>query len=296
MSAIGWKADIKLDRLAAWRDDVIVINPDQASPEAWAEMLGAELPITLHQTLSGYRAERHTTGCSGAAVFRLTASHRPPLFLKTEQEGSFAELPEEAARLRWLASRNMPCTTVLSFSCERARWWLLMSAVLGRDLSSSPDLSPLGIIDTAAVALRALHSLDVRLCPYDHRLHRMMAEAGRRLEAGVVRENEFDAQWEGYRAAALFDELLARRPASEDLVVAHGDPCLPNILSDCGIFTGFVDCGRLGVSDRHRDLALVTRSIGSNLGPACVATFFQRYGFEPNSERLTFYRLLDEFF
>jgi aminoglycoside 3'-phosphotransferase-2 len=218
------------------------------------------------------------------------------LFLKIEEEGNFAELPDEAARIRWLASQNIQCPVILDFARHDGRWWLLTTALVGRDLASSPNLSPKLVIDIAAAALRDLHSAGLGACPFDHRLGSSITEARRRIEAGAVCEDQFEAKWEGYTAEALFDELVAQAPVSEDLVIAHGDPCLPNLMSDGRVFTGFVDCGKLGVSDRHRDLALVARSIRSNIGRDYVTPCFERYGLQPDPDKLAFYTLLDEFF
>jgi aminoglycoside 3'-phosphotransferase-2 len=229
-------------------------------------------------------------------VFRLEAAGRPIVFVKTVQAGPFCELPDEIARLRWLAGQGIACPEILAEAQDGQRHWLLMSAVPGRDLASSPDLAPERIVTIAADVLRSLHALGARDCPFDHRLDHRIALARARMEAGVVDEENFDDERAGRTAAGAFRELLARRPQGEDLVVTHGDACLPNLLADEGRFTGFIDCGRLGVADRHQDLALASWSIHYNLGEDWVEPFLRRYGGTVDPERLAIYRLLDEFF
>lgn len=206
------------------------------------------------------------------------------------------ELPSEALRLRWLASRGIACPTIEREASDSGRNWLLISALAGQDLASSPALAPNQIIEIAARALRDLHNLDAAACPFDHRIDRRLEDARARVAAGAVDESDFDAEREGRTARDLFEELLARRPRGEELVVTHGDACLPNLIADQGRFSGFVDCSRLGVADRHQDLALAARSIGGNLGAPWAETFLRLYGGPVDPERLAFYRLLDEFF
>jgi aminoglycoside 3'-phosphotransferase-2 len=95
----------------------------------------------------------------------------------------------------------------------------------------------------------------------------------------------------------LLDSLYREHPGSEDIVVTHGDPCLPNVIFDNGSFSGFVDCGRCGRADRYQDLALAHRSIESNFGIRLAESFLRAYGLEPvDTMKLSYYRLLDEFF
>lgn len=258
--------------------------------------MAPELPRAWAADLAGYTCRPQTIGCSEAAVFRLEARGRQTLFVKAEPVGPLCELPEETARLRWLAGQDVACPQVLSELEEMQRRWVLMSAVAGRDLASSPDLAPERIVTIVAEALRSLHALDMNACPFDHRLDRRVALARSRMEAGLVDETDFDEERLGRSAADLFEDLLARCPEGEDLVVTHGDACLPNLLAHDGRFTGFVDCGRLGVADRHQDLALASWSIRHNLGADWVEPFLQRYGGKVDPDRLAFYRLLDEFF
>ncbi len=258
--------------------------------------MAVELPRVWVGDLAGYACRPQTIGCSEAAVYRLEAHGRPTLFVKAEPVGPLCELPGEAARLRWLAGQGIACPRVLAEAEEAQCCWLLMSAVAGRDLASSTDLAPGQIVTIAAEALRGLHALAAHTCPFDHGLRPRIALARTRMDAGLVDEEDFDDERRGRSAADLFNDLLSSCPEGEDLVVTHGDACLPNLLVQDGRFTGFVDCGRLGVADRHQDLALASWSIRHNLGEDWVEPFLRHYGGTVDPDRLAFYRLLDEFF
>lgn len=258
--------------------------------------LKTDLPNGFRQLVSGYRWHPQTIGQSQAGVFRLAADGQPALFLKCERSGPFAELADEAARLRWLAGQGIACPDVITLESHARHDWLLMSAVAGEDLASAA-VDPADVIAIMASALHGLHALDIRSCPFDHRLFRRVAAGRARMEAGEVDESDFDEERQGRTAAEVFAELEALRPATEDLVVTHGDACLPNVMATEGRFSGFIDCGRLGVADRHQDLALACRSIRYNIGEAWVEPFLESYG-PPEAEpaKCSWYRLLDEFF
>jgi len=255
-----------------------------------------DMPPSWQSDLAGYRWTQQTIGRSTAAIYRLEASGKPTLFVKTEPADAFGELPDEARRLRWLRACDIACPDVLKESRDGARNWLLMQALPGQDLASSPHLTAEQIVTIAADALRDLHRLDASACPFDQRLERRIAAAEARMTAGVVDESDFDDERLGWPVSKVFEELVRRRPAREDLVVTHGDACLPNLMATANRFTGFIDCARLGVADRHQDLALTSWSIHYNLGENWIAPFLRRYGAQADADLLSFYRLLDEFF
>ncbi|WP_027683665.1 APH(3')-II family aminoglycoside O-phosphotransferase [Rhizobium leguminosarum] len=251
----------------------------------------------LDARLAGYRFERDALGRSAASVFRLEALGLPALYLKVEEAGDFGELADEAARLRWLQSSGLPCPVVIARESDGVHNRLLISALPGNDLASATALTPLARVELLAAALLNLHRLPIASCPFDHRLERRIAAAKARMQAGIVDETDFDETRLGKSAEALFAELESRRPGSEDLVVTHGDACLPNFIASDGRFSGYIDCSRLGVADRYQDIALACRSIAYNFGAALVQPFLDRYGMPATDPtRLGYYQLLDEFF
>ena len=122
-----------------------------------------------------------------------------------------------------------------------------MSALPGRDLASSPRASAPAPGGTAGRCAAGLHAIPVAACPFDQRLASRLQAAQARVEAGLVDADDFDDERLGQSAQQVFAELRATRPNHEDLVVSHGDACLPNLLAAEARFSGFIDCGRLGV-------------------------------------------------
>lgn len=253
-----------------------------------------DLPQALHEFVDGYRWRRITIGESGADAYRLTAKGRPALFLKHIRDNADLSLQDEAARLRWLAGR-VRVPTVLAMAAEGKQEWLLMTALGGAnaEASSTPAATKVRLI---AGALRALHDVDAGTCPFDETLDIKIARAADNVRHGRVEEAHFDEDNLGRHAADLLAEMLSKRPTFEDLVVTHGDACLPNFMLDADEFAGFVDCARIGRADRYQDVALACRSIEGDLGARWVEPFLHHYGLDTvDRDRLAFYRLLDEF-
>ncbi|QPB21954.1 APH(3') family aminoglycoside O-phosphotransferase [Rhizobium sp. 007] len=260
-------------------------------------MENTALPPSLRALLSRHEWKQDDLGCSSADVFRLAEGGRTRFFLKGEIAGPFAELPLEAERLLWLAEQGLQCPSVVALESHEGRNWLLLSALAGSDLASCKLTTDRQRIEILAAALRRLHELDPETCPFDHRLTARLRLAKARMEAGAVDESDFDEERQNATAASLFAYLEANQPDVTDPVVAHGDACLPNFMTHEGQFSGYVDCGRLGVADRYQDIALALRSIRYNVGEAWVRHFLDCYGLSGiNDGKVAYYMVLDEFF
>lgn len=244
------------------------------------------------------RAETVVIGESGAQVYRLWDVQGPTSFLKIGPRTGVTTLADDAARLTWLANR-LPVPQVLAYHEDEQHCYLLTSVITGVDtatLAERPETDIAQLVRLLAVGLQQIHAVPAADCPFDYRLSREIERVRGRIERGLLDERGFGGRWEGYTVDDLFAELLATAPTDEDLVLTHGDYCLPNILLDEDKLSGFVDLGRVGIGDRYRDLALARRSLIRNCGAAWVPLFFTEYGLpQPDEAKLTFYELLDEF-
>jgi kanamycin kinase/streptomycin 3"-kinase/aminoglycoside 3'-phosphotransferase-2 len=246
-----------------------------------------------------------STGHTDAVVRRSPDGGR---YAKTGSGPARAELADERDRLAWLADIGLPGAEVLDWDDDGETATLTTSALAGVPLSDMPASAVPGVTTSLGRFLRRLHAMGRESCPFDRWLAVTVPLARVGVDHGLVDEDDVDAERAGRSAADLLAELLVGRPRAEelelgDLVVCHGDACLPNFLADPESLeiTGMVDVGRLGVADRHLDLALAVRSMSDTrlnpaYGPESAQAMLRAYDFPADPWRLDFYRLLDEFF
>lgn len=245
------------------------------------------------------------TGHTDAAVRR---SRDGRAYAKTGTGPVRQELDDERERLLWLATTDIPAPEVVDWEDDGETATLVTAALPGVPLSELPSAAAPDAVKTLGGFLRRLHSLDREGCPFERWLAVTVPLARVNVDHGRVDEDDVDDERVGQSASARLEQLLEQRPRAEelevgDLVVCHGDACLPNVLVDPDSLevTGIVDVGRLGIADRHLDLALAARSVSDTslnpaYGPAAADAMLAAYGLPTDPWRLDFYRLLDEFF
>jgi kanamycin kinase len=193
-------------------------------------------------------------------------------FVKWAPDSSGIDLGCEAVRLRW-ASRYAKVPKVLDSGSSQDGTWLVTTAVAGESaITDRWKAQPADAVRIAGAALRDLHeALPVAECPFDWSIETRLNEAR--------------------RTGASDDRFSAPAPPIDQLVVCHGDACVPNTLIDeAGRFSGHVDLGSLGVADRWADLAVGAWSTEWNYGPGWEDLYLASYGVEPDALRISYYR------
>ena len=131
-------------------------------------------------------------------------------------------------------------------------------------------------------------SYSLRVRPEEHYINWQQDPQGNYL----ARSSDFHPEHQHFTSQEALKELEAKMPVSEDVVLCHGDYCLPNVLIKAGRVSGYVDLGELGLADRWWDLAVATWSLTWNLGPGWEDLFLERYGIDADPERIGYFRLL----
>lgn len=263
----------------------------------------------LRARYAAYRWTPATSGASGAEVHRLTdtGGAGPDLYVKVA--AATYGLSGEADRLAWLAGRGIPVPRIVERGTDGDVAWLVTEAVPGRPAAERlPEDRRPAVAEALADITAALHELPVADCPFDRSLAVTEPQAVRNIHEGLVALEDLDEERAGWSGERLLETLHRTRPASEDLVVTHGDLTPENVLIDpetCRV-TGLIDVVRVGRADRHADLAIALRELASEddpwFGPECAERFVARYlqrvagKVTVDEDRLEFYRLLDEFF
>lgn len=242
-------------------------------------------------------------GESGDAVFRRSDGEA---FAKVSSGAGAARLDEERQRTEWLAPFGIGSAAVLDWRVSGEGACLVTRAMPGVPAS---DLAPAELLKawpSIAERVRALHAIPAATCPFARGLSAMFGRASDVVARDAVNPDFLDPEFQKVPPSQLLDRLrpaLDERLSQEarELVVCHGDACLPNFLVDPGTLrcTGLIDLGRLGTADRYVDFSLLLGNareswVAPQQAAAARAMLFEVHGIaRPDDERLEFYLRLD---
>jgi aminoglycoside phosphotransferase len=240
--------------------------------------------IDLAGPISGWELQDPTN--PGPDRCWLTEDHAIKAVPSVEQ----ARLANEAANSRWL-SAHVPTAAPLLESVDAERAWLVSNRLAGFP-AHRPDLhGDVGsLAELAGRALRAIHAISIDEAPasWPRGWDAVEATADATVASGI---DDVDEPYRRYSPDKLLTMWRDGRPDSEDLVVCHGDPSLPNLIARHGELSGWVDLGAMRIADRHLDLAHAHASVHRNLGPEAVYVFYDAYGRDANLIHLDHYLL-----
>jgi len=210
--------------------------------------------------------------------------------------------------MRWIDGK-LPVPEVLGYVVENGISYLLMSKIKGKmscddEYMQNPDL----LVTILADAIKKLWEIDITDCPVSWTLENKLTEA--KIAVAEEKVDVENSEPETYGADGfenpeqLLNWLINNRP-EEELVISHGDFCLPNIFITDNSFAGYIDLGRMGIADKWQDIALCYRSLKNNFSgmytgkvyndfdPCCL---FEALGIKPDWDKIRYYILLDELF
>lgn len=164
------------------------------------------------------------------------------------------------------------------------------------------------MVSLLADGLKNLWNIDINDCPSDLSLKYKLAQAEYNVKNNLVDLDNVQPDTFGENGFKNPEELLGwfyENQPEEELVLSHGDFCLPNMFFDNDNISGYIDLGKTGIADKWCDIALCYRSLSDNYagrynGHAYsgvdVSLLFQKIGVEPDWEKIRYYILLDELF
>lgn len=241
-----------------------------------------ELPEMLRRVLPAARWKLVESNNIKDSI-QVWGSQRYWIKVRALRQGHTQTLQQERERLRWLTER-IPVAELVGHEVTDTHEYLATYRLRGIALSH-PDalLHPKRLVSLLARALREIHALPIRDCPFDMSLRQRLTRLRDLTEANQL----------GH-VISSFNELARQRPSTEDLVVTHGQASLSAFVVHGEWLDGVNHVGHLGLADRHVDVACAYHSVFKYLDQEWAERFLDEYGRElVQPERLEYYRKLD---
>ncbi len=238
-----------------------------------------------------------TSGMSGAYVYCVLGHQSGDQYLKIAAGTCVDHLRREVERTKWLAVMGIRVPEVVEQFDGTDVFAMTMTALGDRSAECTSRNDWQLDVRAMARAFAALHALPTNACPFDETLNVRLARARELVRRGAIDATQFDARNMGLSPEAMFERLEASVPASEYLVVVHGDATLSNLIVGHDGSIGFIDCGNCGKADSYVDLALLVGELADRFGDEARNLFLDAYGGSPWDERKSaFFRDLYELF
>lgn len=262
------------------------------------------LPGKISNLIADEKYEIDHIGMSKASIFVYENK-----ILKVQEYNEEAE--NEYRMLQYLYDK-LPVPLIYAHEVSDGKSFLLMSKCVGEmacfhEYMNNPAL----LCKLLANGLKRLWSIDISDCLSDQRLSRKLIKAAYNIENALVDLDQAEPDTfseKGFRNPSELLQWLYENKPEEELVLSHGDYCLPNIFGIHDEVTGYIDLGRTGIADKWCDIALCYRSLSHNYSGKYKCNqnnsysdyddllLFRELDIKPDWEKIRYYILLDELF
>ena len=259
------------------------------------------IPKKIKEIIGDVALNKDTVGMSNSSVFVLEN-----MVLKAQSEDF--EAKNEVKILSWLRGK-LPVPDIIEHISENGCSYILMSKCQGKMACDDEYMKkPMLQARLLAETLNQLWSVNISICPCNWQLERKLLIASQNVENGSVDLD--NTQPDTFGPGGFKDPehllywLMDNQP-TEELVLSHGDFCLPNIYFNDNTVSGLIDLGKCGIADKWTDIALCYRSLSNNFSGMYHGRsysgfepemLFDGLGIRPDYERIRYYILLDELF
>lgn len=222
----------------------------------------------------GWEIIENQVGHSEARLFILYKKETAKWVLKCQPVGTGPSLEQEAEHMKWLR-QFLPVPRSKWYAGTPEWEYLLLDYLPGSSAFDYPEKEKIGHL--LGLTLKRIHLLLPGHFP------QAQNRSPRLLEAYL---SQYPEQAEAVQALI---------PKQWDLVISHGDFCLPNVLFNEGRLSGIVDLGAFGIYDRYHDLYWGIWSLKYNQLEEQIPMFIKAYGVQQlDEQKLELMRLLNQ--
>lgn len=220
------------------------------------------------------------------------------------------ETDNEYAVVKWLAGK-VQIPAIPAYCVKNGVAFTLMSKIEGKMLSSNEYIENSDlVIQLVAQGLKQLWKTDVKQSPCQiSKLSERLKAAEYNVLHDLVDIDNAEPKTFGVNGfkdpKELLNWLMVNQP-DEDIVLTHGDYCLPNIFAIENNISGYIDLGKMGPADRWQDIAIAIRSLdhnfdgrysnGKRIFDFKAHMLLEKLGIEFDKQKYQYYILLDELF
>jgi aminoglycoside phosphotransferase len=194
-----------------------------------------------------------TIGKSGAIV--LDAGD---YIIKKDNNINF--IRKEAEKLKYFSFLKIP--QIISYE-ENDCGIITMSKIKGQMLKEDAYLNDCNLLyKVFCEVFNYLYSFNLIDCIYVNTFEMELENIRKNYNNAKI--NKDDLKKVGFSSKKEALNYLERNKPEEEFVLSHGDLCLPNVFAIGDQFSGFVDCGRMGIADKYVDIVDCCESLYHN--------------------------------